>query len=71
MGKINRITLFKIPDEEDLEAALAAYTKLEANNSKVSKHLPQRNKPFAVNAILQRGHLLYVSPRTASHTFSP
>jgi len=35
MGKIIRTTMFKIPNEEDLEAALAAYTKLEANNSKV------------------------------------
>lgn len=35
MGKINRITMFKIPNAEDIEAALEAYTKLEVNNSKV------------------------------------
>jgi len=32
---INRITLFKIPKEEDRDAALAAYAKLAAEHKKV------------------------------------
>jgi hypothetical protein len=35
MGKINRVTMFKITKPEDIEAALEAYTKLDASNSKV------------------------------------
>jgi len=32
---VNRITLFKIPKEEDRDAALAAYAKLAAEQTKV------------------------------------
>ncbi|KIW02013.1 uncharacterized protein PV09_06519 [Verruconis gallopava] len=37
MPQIQRLTLFKIPDAADLDQALAAYAKLEANNQKDGK----------------------------------
>jgi len=60
MGKINRITLFKIPNEEDLEAALAAYTKLEANNSK-------DGKPYILS---MKASKLYNDPRSQGFTLA-
>jgi hypothetical protein len=36
MGKITRMTLFKLPKPEDQEAALEAYTKMFAEAKKVS-----------------------------------
>jgi hypothetical protein len=32
---VNRTTLFKLPNEADIEATLAAYAKLAETNSKV------------------------------------
>ena len=39
---INRITLFKIANEEDRDKALAAYTKLNAEQKKVVRPGPHR-----------------------------
>jgi hypothetical protein len=42
---INRTTLFKLPNEADIEATLAAYAKLAQTNSKVGQRLRNSRAP--------------------------
>ncbi|KAF2434461.1 stress responsive A/B barrel domain protein [Tothia fuscella] len=60
MGKINRVTMFKIPNEEDVKAALTAYTKLSEDHSK-------DGKPYILAV---KAAKLYPDPRSQGYTLA-
>lgn len=60
---VSRTTLFKLPNDADIEAVLAAYVKLAETNSKVSSESPGEH-------MVHMREKLMLSKRMANHTFS-
>jgi len=57
---VHRTTLFKLTTDADIEAALAAYTKLAANNSK-------NGKPYILSS---KAYKLHPDPRSQGFTLA-
>ncbi|KAF2400920.1 hypothetical protein EJ06DRAFT_521583 [Trichodelitschia bisporula] len=57
-GKINRITLFKLPNSEDVETAIAAFTEMQSSSLK-------DGKPYILSLEVKK---LHNDPRSQGYT---